>query len=571
MEINEVLLWSALGAICICMLVLIKSPIVSAIGCLSAIVGIVILWIWLGRRRTESFGDTVFMCTDGASTCSPQEPEIGPFGLDENAFASLPLKACDLYLTDNIAECDSGLYDKHILELKERLVALEQSPVANRKEIEQIQKVLRDAARLPKRQCKLKMSNWVRPQHSSFPALKAMSSDYAPRGNPRHWAYCYAPMDKANSLTFLKQGLERNTKLVGETVVLTGTSTKLSNNVMNQRLEFTTMEPEQIRKTYCNFFYPLRDAKVMSFYQLFRNPEKSIFYAVDMTPEGVIRNLQLYRWFNGYLQLIPSWKNESVKTCQDDTTGLVAIGKFPQETPDRFNLETSYYCDPKPLRKTVGTYRKMLRKLFTETVNGKQLMLTLKDTTSAYQLNINICNRVDSVVSLTINLMEMLGNAVPRNITIHGSAGKTQAELCELKKAKREEICKYAIEMNRIYHRLKEISEEQKRHAEDYREYSKPDTNVGVIMKPETSRVMPILQSLRAQEVTLQRKFAEFTIMKKAAVAEVLKINTWLAEIEMNIDKVIDRMIVVIKGKRIAIRDKPYQYISNDGRVYFQL
>jgi hypothetical protein len=26
-----------------------------------------------------------------------------------------------------------------------------------------------------------------------------------------------------------------------------------------------------------------------------------------------------------------------------------------------------------------------------------------------------------------------------------------------------------------------------------------------------------------------------------------------------------------IKGKRIAVHEKPYTYISNDGRVYFQM
>ena len=561
------LFWAVFGIMCVCIVALSFSTVA---GVVLAVALTALWWMWF-RNSRERFGETVRMCADGGDTCDPKEPQISEDGITPLALSELPLKRCELYLTDNIGECDRGMYEMHVLELRERRALLEESPVANAMELERLNKVLTDAARLPRRQCKLSLANWVRPHHTSFPMLKSMRNDYGPRGNPRHWAYCYAPMDRENSLDFLKQGLERNANNNDETVIRSGVKAELSNGVENERLEFSTLDPEMMRRTYCNFFYPSRDEKLMSFYQAFRTPEQKMFYAVDMTTEGIIRTIQLYRWFNGYLRLMPTWSSDINLTCQDDTTGIRDMKPNMPETPDRFNIEMAYYCSETPLMKRTRLYHELLRNLFVEVVSGSKLFLQLKDVSTVYVFNINICNRVDRIAPMEGNLMQMFGNSAPRSSLIHWSAGKTQLELCNDKSAKRSEICDVAAQMNTVYTRLQAIFEEQRKYGEDYRRFSQPGSDERIIMTPETIRLLPHFKALRTDQIAQERKFEELKRQKLNAVNEVRKLNMWLAQIETNVNNIIDMMIVRVKAKKIAIPEKPYKYISNDGRVYFQM
>jgi hypothetical protein len=565
---EESLFWMIFGVMCICVVALGQSATIAAT--VGAIIIVIMLAVHFGNRR-ELFGDTVYMCADGGETCPPKEPNVGANGLDDEAIAELPLKKCDLYLTDNMGECDNGLYEMHILEMKERRKNLESSPVANSVEIERLDRVLMDAARLPRRQCKLTMANWVRPYHSSFPLLKSMKDDFGPRGNPRHWAYCFAPMDRDNSLDFLKQGLERNDDKNGSTVMRSGVQVKLSNQVENERVEFSTLNPEDMRKTYCNFFYPARDEKIMSYYQMFQAHAQNKFFTIDMTPSGVIRDIKIYTWSKGYLSLLPKSATQNIMTCQDNLSSIQSFNQNMPEVPDRFNIEMAFYCSDKPLFKLFTRYRWLIRQLYTEVVSGNKLFYQLKESATVYTFNINICDRVDRITPMQGNLMQMLGNAATQSTVVHWNSGATQDELCNKKAAKRAEVCDVAMKMNETYTVLQRIYADQKRYGEDYRSYSRPDTNEKIIMTPETARLVPVFQQLLRDQINNERKFQELTNQKRSAVSEIRKINGWLMEIETNINNVIDSMMVKVRGKLIAIPVKPYQYISNDGRVYFQM
>jgi len=167
--------------------------------------------------------------------------------------------------------------------------------------------------------------------------------------------------------------------------------------------------------------------------------------------------------------------------------------------------------------------------------------------------------------------MQMLGNGPVRATMLHASAGKTQAELAAEKNAKRAEVCDAAVQMNDIYDKLQNIYADQRRYGEEYRLFAQPDTGVQVNMSPETLRLLPIFKGLRNDQFINEEKQSKLRVQKANAVAEIQKLNRLLMDIENKINTVIDTMTSSIRGKLIAIPVKPYEYISNDGRTYFQI
>ena len=589
MELDEALFWAAFGIMCASIVAIHSArlavyALVAAAGLLMGAYaykkdGFALRESFAprddGSALRESFAprDDVLMCADSSNSCARTggEMPIGDQGIDPSQLKDMPLTKCNLYLTDNVAECDEGLYDKHILELKARRQQLEAAPESNRLELERIDKVLKDAARLPRRQCKYTMSNWVRPYHSTMPTLMIKRDDFEPRGNPRHWAYCFAPMDRDDSSQYLKRRLERNSSINGDTIVRSGAKFELSNGVENDRVEFATMEPEQIRQTYCAMFYPQRDSKLADYYQLFKTEDLRRFFAMDMTPEGVIRGLQIYNWEDGALTLVSPATQISVYTCQDDTSDLGNIDTTMEEKPDKFNLEMSHYCGDKPLRKTVSLYKWMLRQLYSEEVSGQQLRWKVRGSANAYAFRLNICDRVDAIKPISADIMEMLGNAPDRVTVVHGNAGKSQDALCVEKSQKRKLICDLNIDMTKIYKRLQQIYEAQRVQGHDYMEYGLPDSGTPVVMKPETIRRAPTFAALRTEQLDLENKFTTNLALKRKAMTDIRGINARLVEIETNINNAIDAMATKIKGKLTALQPRPYEYITNDGRVYFQM
>ena len=571
---NATLYWVVFGIMCVCIVALAQST--RAAVCLSVFILAVAIGhaYYLRRHSMEHFGpgDTLYACADGTNTTCKPNAEPDAEDIDANGVSRLPLKKCDLYLTDNVGECDAGMYEMHYMELEERRRKLETSTdVSSKDELERINRVLADAALLPKRQCKLSMSNWVRPYHSSYPYIKSMENDYGPRGFPRQWAFCFAPMDRDNSLEYLKNGIAKNDRLlVAPTVVRSGMKLKLSNGVDNERVEFLSLKKEEMRKTYCNFFYPMRDERLVSYYQMFKEREQSVIYTVNMTGEGYIISMQLHKWRDGYLDLIPLTTTQRISTTQDDMSSLSRFNSNMPQTPDRFNIEMAYHCSSKPLLKYITTYRWLLRELYTEIVSDEKLFYQLKDTVTVYAFNVNICERVDRVKPMEGNLLELLGKTATRTTLIHPSAGKTQSDLEQEKESKHDKICAVASEMNDIYNRLQEIYEEQKKHGLDYRTYSQPDTGASTVMTPETQRVSPLFDALRKEQLSNEKKFKLLEFEKKVAVADIRKLNMMLTDIEANINTVIDTMMQEIKGKRIGIPEKPYMYISSDGKSYFR-
>ena len=388
-DLNETaVFWAVFVIMCVCIVSLVQSTYAAVVLLLVLTSATCMYWYYRGREHFGP-GDTVVMCTDGGNACATPTEQPA----ESTDISKLPLKKCDLYLTNNIDECDSGLYEMHYIEMEERRRALEKNPVVNAGEIEKLNRVLSDAGRLTRRQCKLTMGNWVRPHHSSFPQLKSMRSDYEARGNPRHWAYCYAPMEKDDSLEKLKDGIRNN----GTSVARSGMKTMLSNGIENERIEFSTLKADDMRRAFCNFFNPTSDDKLASYYQTFSTPQQRTFIAVDMSPKGFIKGVQIYSWDRGYLVLSPPTDVETTATRQDDLTTLQSLSPDMPETPDRFNIEIAHYCSEKPLIKTMSYYRIILRQLYEEVVQDKKLLYVLKDAASVYAFNINMCDRVDRI------------------------------------------------------------------------------------------------------------------------------------------------------------------------------
>ena len=520
------------------------------------------------RKTKEGFGPTLYQCSSGdASSCPVDQPleEI-----DASVIAKLPLKPCNLYLTSNIQECDDGMYQMHVLELKERRAAMEaENARFHRKEIARIDRVLEDAARLKRRQCKFTMNDWVRPDHSSFPLLKVMKSDTTNRLHPRHWAYCYAPLAAAGAKEGVLASLETNELANGPTLARTGFQYKLSNELDNERIEFNTMDAESLRRTFCTIFNPALQPGLQSFYSLFKTQPRLL--VMDLTPDGIIVNFDIYDWDDGFLRRLNPATMIEVESGQDNTAEISTMDPNMVQDPTRFNRETSYYCKINNIRNMKSAYTEEAKAMFTDVVEGGNLVLKLKTAANVYTFNVNVCDRVDKVETMSGDLAQMLGNAQGRNTLLRSNTSRTRAELISDKMAQRSAVCNLAIEMTQTYKDIQAVLAEQRQQGEEYRMYSQPDSGQRIVMSPQTAAKAPIFLRLRQRQLELEAKFADQTRRKAAAVATIQTLNMMIADVERTMENAITNMRTKVRGKKMAIPSKPYKYITNDGRMYFKM
>ena len=560
----------------VCVTALVLAPIGSiaprskwafAIGVL-VVLATVLAFLAFRNKTKEGFGPTVYQCSSGDPSSCPVDQPLEE--IDASVIAKLPLKPCNLYLTSNIQECDDGMYQMHVLELKERRAAMEaENPTFHAKDIARIDRVLEDAARLKRRQCKFTMNDWVRPDHSSFPLLKVMTSDTDNRLHPRHWAYCYAPLVAAGAKESLLASLESNELANGPTLARTGFQYKLSNELDNERVEFNTMDAESLRRTFCTIFNPALQPGLQPFYSLFKVQPRLL--AMDLTPDGIVVNLDVYDWDDGFLRRLNPATLIEVESGQDNNAEILTMDPNSAHDPTRFNRETSYYCKINNVRSMKSAYTEEAKALFTEVIEGGNLVLQLKTVANVYVFNVNVCDRVDKVETMSGDLAKMLGNAQSRGTLLRSSTTRTRAELISDKMAQRSTVCNLAIEMTQTYKDIQDVKAEQRIQGEEYRMYSQPDSGQGVIMSPQTIAKAPIFLQLRQRQLELEAKFADQTAKKAAAVAAIQNLNMTIADVERTMENIITNMRTQVQGKQMAIPLKPYKYITNDGRMYFKM
>ena len=516
----------------------------------------------------EGFGPTLYQCSSGNAASCPVDQPLEE--IDASVIAKLPLKPCNLYLTSNIQECDDGMYQMHVLELKERRAAMEtENARYHAKSIARIDRVLEDAARLKRRQCKFTMNDWVRPDHSSFPLLKVMKSDTDNRLHPRHWAYCYAPLAAAGAKEALLASLETNELANGPTLARTGFEYKLSNELNNERVEFNTMDAESLRRTFCTIFNPALQPGLQPFYSLFKTQPRLL--AMDLTPDGIVVNLDVYDWDDGFLRRLNPATLIEVESGQDNNAEILTMDPNMAQDPVRFNRETSYYCKINNVRSMKSAYTEEAKALFTEVIEGGNLVLQLKTVANVYVFNVNVCDRVDKVETMSGDLAKMLGNAQSRGTLLRSNTSRTRAELISDKMAQRSTVCNLAIEMTQTYKDIQAVLAEQRQQGEEYRLYSQPDSGQRVVMSPQTVAKAPIFQRLRQRQLELEAKFADQTRRKAAAVAAIQTLNMMIADVERTMENIVTNMRTQVQGKKMAIPLKPYKYITNDGRMYFKM
>lgn len=549
-----------IGLMCIYIISLLHEGL--ALTLMVTLGAVYIYFVMLRKKHQESFaqGDTVIMCKNCGLI--PKEEPISNTADYNFDIETLPLKKCEVYLTDNVKECDDGMYDKDTQDLMQELNELEKSPSTNVAQIQSIKRVLQDLPRVPNKQCKLTMGDWVQPYHPSLPVIKAMPKDYMARGNPRHWAYCYSPMDTDNGLESLKKQLEGNTIRVGETVVRSGYNQKLSNGIQNQRIEFTDLSPRRIRQTYCNLF--TSGDNVKSYYKTFNSPAQNKFFCMDLTQNGVIRNIQIYRWNEGYLTLVPNWQKETVSTMQDDVSLISTFDPKMEETPERFNIETAYYCGDKILRKERSIYHQLLRDLYEEVVEGSSVYLRLKQSVNVLSFKFNICVRVDKLNPISmVTLSDILGNAAQRTTLLHPSAGRIQSHLMDEKTLERSGVCKIAIEMNKVYEKLQKTYADQKEYAKKYQD--KVLSGSRAKMAANSTNMMV---KLRIEQHEYESELSQMSKEKAGMVKRIQKINNQLMDMENKTETIITTMMSNIRGKQITNNFNNLK--SSDGRIYFK-
>jgi hypothetical protein len=540
----------------------------AAVAALLFAIGLCVRALSSGEQR-EGFAPAMRVCTTGTADEGECEPAADPPDV-----SALPLRPCAMYFTGNVDACDAGLYEKSKLELLDMRSAYEKDAASHATQIQQLNRVIGDYDTIYRRQCKLTFSDWVRPDHPSYPMLEINEKELTARGNSRHWAFCFAPTADEPAKKQLEDALAVNNAANGETVMPSSLDEgyELSNGLAtNTRLEFTTMAKSDLVRTFCTMFSPQANTALTPFYQAFGAPGGGRFFAIDMTNDGILRALRLYTWANGTLTRVPEAQQETVDSLQDDVARRPAYAALPQ-TPDRFVLESAYHCDAPALRVTQSTYVTEMHRLFGDAVVGSQLMYQLRSAANMYVFHINTCERVDSVVPKTItNLMAFLGNAIPPGILLLGNANSLAAELATAKAAAHGRACASAAAATDIYAQLAEVRRKQQQLAQDYVDHSRPNSGDAVNMAPKTQATRPTFASLRDDETRLQAEFARQVATKTSAQAAIDGLNLQLATIEQNKRNAVQSLRAAIVGKAIAVRDKPYEYISNDGNVYFQM
>ena len=519
-----------------------------------------------GRGR-EHFAPAFRVCADGGT--APDCPQELPDSMDEGTLATMPLKPCAMYFVPNTADCDEGWYEKTKLELLDIRAEYEKAPAANAPQLEQMNRIIANYDTVFRRQCKLTFNNWVRPDDPSYPLFHVTPQELQARGNPRHWAFCFAPTPTAGARTALEEALADNARANGATVLATpGDNYRLSNNVDNTRVEFSTMGKDALVKTFCKLFNPLLDPALAPFYQNFA--QAGAFFAIDLTNDGILRGIRQFDWNNGNPQRSADTERV-VWSAQDDLSRRPAFGAMPQ-TPERFVLESSYHCAAPPLYvRHPSAYTLAVQDLFAEEVVGGALVFKLKQSASLYVFNINTCDKVDRITPKSIaNLPAFLGN-VPSSTTLRAGMPYLSVELWHQKNAAHTEACAMAAAATDTFNKLKAVRARQVALANEYVAFSQPGTGERVRMQPKTTSSRPAFTALRDEEQALQRLFEKQVATKSAAQAKIAELNLQLTDIDANKRRAAQVLQQAVVGKKIAVKEKPYTYISNDGNVYFHV
>jgi hypothetical protein len=132
-------------------------------------------------------------------------------------------------------------------------------------------------------------------------------------------------------------------------------------------------------------------------------------------------------------------------------------------------------------------------------------------------------------------------------------------------------MCDLAIEMTKTYKDIQDVLAEQRKQGEEYRLYSQPDSGQRVVMTPQTIAKQDIFKDLRKRQLDLEAKFVLETKRKKLYVEIINLVNMMIADLERKMEAIADNMLTRVKGKKLAILEKPYKYITNDGRLYFKM
>jgi hypothetical protein len=279
----------------------------------------------------------------------------------------------------------------------------------------------------------------------------------------------------------------------------------------------------------------------------------------------------LVRWDDGYLRVIPKKTMVDVETYQDDVAQRPDYMDMPQ-TPERFSLESAYHCSPPRLVIRQSVYIEHLKRLFINEIMNGNLVYSLMQVAQMFVFNINICQRVDKIETKNIvNLMAFFGNAIPGSSMLQAGESRLYDELLQAKDDAHAAVCDLAAEMTKTYNELMEVHRQQKALASSYIGYSQPDTGAQVRMETQTEATEASFFDIQTKQNSLENKFKQQTKEKLAQIALVDRLNMEIASVEQRMHKTITLLQTAIKGKRIGVREKPYTYISNDARVYFQM
>lgn len=528
-------------------------------------------WAFLHRQRlyTEYFAQPYKTCP---TSCTPEPQTDGTREVNLDDLANMPLRPCEMYFTENLVDCDSGWYTKSKLELMDLRAKYEADPDKYGEELTRVNRVLADYDLVSTRQCKVSFNNWKRPDHPSFPILRINRAELDARGNARHWAYCFAPIPNTAADDALKAIVAKNTAANGPTVVLTEGDTYALSTGPNRRVEFASMERRDVVNAFCATFTPSQIPAILPAYQVMAATPN--LYAIDMTNDGIIKGLVLARWDDGYIRDVPLTATVAVDSFQDDVSNRPAYLDMPQ-TPLRFSIESAYHCSPPNLRQQQSVYVEELKKLFFFNVTDRGLVYEFNPEARIRVFNINICSRVDKIetkdtTDIGIGLNAFFGDVVPEAAVLMASPKKYLDEHKDAKAAAHEAICTLAGQMTTTYAAIQEVQDKQRVLSNTYLGYTQPDSGARVTMTPYTAQTDPQFAELRNKERDLQAIFDRMAADKAAHVATINRVNSDIALIEERMRNLMGTIMTNMKGKKIAVPDKPYVYITNDGRTYFQ-
>jgi len=525
-------------------------------------------WALVERQKVAEFFAPAFRVCMGPGDSECQADNSLPDDMDAGTIAALPLRPCAMYFTNNVNECEMGMYQKSKLELMDLRAQYEASPDTFAEQLLQVNRVLADYDTIYLRQCKLTFNNWMRPDHASMPVLRVSNAELVARGNPRHWAFCFAPTPTPNAKEALDALINTNTTANGNTLVVTPSDFYTLSTGINTRIEFNTLEKRDLVNTFCTIFTPSLDANLQPHYAQLNN--NNILYAIDMTNDGIIKGVDLYAWNDGYLTKLPETMVD-FESYQDDIAKCPYTASMPHD-PSRFALESLYHCTPPALKTQIPKYVDVLKRLFTPAIVSGNLVYQLSDTARMYVFNINACNRVDKIETKNIlNLLAFFGNAIPAATPLLGSTTRLYNELKMEKATAHAAVCDLAADMTVTFNEIADVNKVYDTLSGQYISNVKADTNTLVTMAPYTTAAMPSFEANRIKDVALHARFNAERDDKLEKIATIDRINLSLAEIELKMKNAAETLRTVVRNKRIAVTEKPYTYISNDGRVYFQM